>query len=124
MIFETRTDQVVIDCSLDGDSVGVITVSNWHDGVFAYRLFVDPKCRRRGIASGLIQEARRYANGKPLYLCPKAYAESPMSTASLVLWYERLGFVVLPAGWWLENGFDDRNEMIMMLPGDSGSHAR
>ena len=91
--FESRTSQTVLDATIDGRWAGSVLISEWEDGFFAYRLFVEREHRGKGLATELMRHARAHADGKPVYLQPSAFADAPMDTSQLSVWYARLGFV-------------------------------
>ena len=92
--FQVTPGQTVVDAVIDGKWAGGFLVSDWaDDGLFVYRLFVEQQYRGNGIAAGLMRRAQEIAGGRPVYLEPSAFADSPMNSAQLAAWYERLGFV-------------------------------
>lgn len=91
--FRVTSGQTVVDAIIGGNWAGGLVVSDWADGLFVYRLFVERQYRGSGVATGLMGRAKEMANRKPLYLQPSAFADSPMDTAQLAAWYERMGFV-------------------------------
>lgn len=74
-----------------GAYVGSVCVGKYKDGVWAYLLYIQPKYRRQGMAT-LLMETVMTAD-VPVYLYPDPIDGSPISKEELTAWYLRNGFV-------------------------------
>ena len=101
----TGDDVLVALC--DGAAVGCLVLTAPAGGhVEIKRLWTDPACRRRGVASGLLAAALARAGQHPVRLSVWSWR-----TAAIAL-YERFGFTVT-ASW------DERDQLVCMERGQS-----
>lgn len=93
MIIHRTTDATLWDYRDENDrTIASVASAPYEDGVFLFRLWVQPERRRQGLATDLLRDVMLNVSGQNVYLAPAPFLDSPMTLDELGAWYERLGF--------------------------------
>lgn len=94
-------NQTLIEAtSEDQECVGSLIAARWGDGVFLYKLYVEPEHRQKRIGTALIEMAiQTFADESEFfYLAPQAFDTKPMNEQQLRAWYTKIGFEPIGVG--------------------------